>query len=462
MTLASLFRARTMSALPHGSVRRRLAGGMFWTTVGSVLGQGVVAAGSIVLARMLGKDGFGQYGILQSTIGMFAIFAGLSMGYVASKHVAESILTGTDKERTGRVIGLSLLVAGAAGFLLTASLAVGAQPFARRFLGSDDLAGALRIASPILLFGAVSGVQRGVLAGLEQFRAQNILMTAIAIVTVALTTLGAWLADLPGAMWGSVTGAALSLLGLTLVYNRALGRAGIPVHFQGTWRERRVLWTLAIPAVLNGLMVAPVIWVTNAILVNSPGGYGEMGLFNAANQWRTILMYVPTIVLTPLLPIMMQLHAARQYQQLRGVLLKTLGLSVGAVGCIALGFSLFAPQIMRLYGSGFASGTNVFYLIMLVSVLLSAGVVVGGLLSSTGAMWTGFLFNSVWAAVMIGTAIVVVPRHGALGLALAYAVAYSIHTIIQFLYFWVYVRKRDAPASITPYPNDPAEERPWG
>jgi O-antigen/teichoic acid export membrane protein len=449
-----------MSALPHGSVRRRLAGGVFWTTIGSLLGQGVVAVGSIALARILGKEGFGQYGILQSTIGMFSVFAGLSMGYVASKHVAESIVT--DKEKTGRVIGLSLLVAGVAGLLVTATLAIGAQPFARRFLGSDDLAGALRIASPILLFGAVSGVQRGVLAGLEQFRAQNILVTAIAIVTVCLTTLGAWVADLSGAMWGAMFGAALSLLGLTLVYNRALRRAGIPVYFRATWEERRVLWTLAIPALLNGLMVAPVVWVTNAILVNSSGGYGEMGLFNAANQWRTILMYVPAIVLTPLLPIMTQLHATQQYQQLRRVLIRTLGLSVAVVGCMALGFSLFARQIMQLYGSGFESGTDVFYLIMLVSVLLSAGVVVGGLLSSTGAMWTGFLFNSVWAATMIGTAIVAVPREGALGLALAYALAYLIHTGIQFFYFWIYVRKSQAPTSRPRYLKDPAEERLWG
>jgi O-antigen/teichoic acid export membrane protein len=187
-----------------------------------------------------------------------------------------------------------------------------------------------------------------------------------------------------------------------------------------------------------------------------------MGLFNAANQWRTILMYVPSIVLTPLLPIMTQLHATGEYQQMRRVLVRTLGLSVGAVGCMALGFSLFAPQIMRLYGSGFAAGTNVFYLIMLVSVLLSAGVVVGGLLSSTGAMWTGFLFNSVWAACMIGTALLAVPRAGAFGLALAYAVSYLIHTAIQFLYFWLYVRKAALPASASRYWNDVSEERLWG
>jgi O-antigen/teichoic acid export membrane protein len=209
-------------------------------------------------------------------------------------------------------------------------------------------------------------------------------------------------------------------------------------------------------------MVAPVVWVTNAILVNSPGGYGEMGLFNAANQWRTILMYVPTIVLTPLLPIMTQLHASHQYQQLRHVLIRTLGLSVGVVGCLALGFSLFARQIMALYGNGFASGTNVFYLIMIVSLLLSAGVVVGGLLSSTGAMWTGFLFNSVWAVTMIGIARVAIPRQGALGLALAYAFSYLIHTAIQFMYFWFYVRSSEAPSAKSVYVKDPAEEQLWG
>jgi O-antigen/teichoic acid export membrane protein len=460
MTFVSFLRERTLSALPHGSVRRRLAGGVFWTTIGSLVGQGIVAIGSVLLARILGKEGFGRYGILQSTIGMFSVFAGLSMGYVASKHVAEAVVT--DKAKTGRVVGLSLVVAGIAGILVTAGLMVGAEPFARRFLGGEGLAGALRIAAPILLFGAVTGVERGVLAGLEEFRAQNLLVTGMAVVTVALTTLGAWVTGLEGAMWGSMAGTALTLLAMSVIYHRALGRAGIPVLFSSTWQERRVLWTLAIPALLSGVMVAPVVWITNAILVNSAGGYGEMGLFNAANQWRTILMYIPTIVLTPLLPIMTQLHATGQYHQLRRVLIHTVGVSVGVVGCLALGFSLFARQIMQLYGSGFVSGTNVFYLIMIVSVLLSAGMVVGGLLSSTGAMWTGFLFNSVWATAMIGTALMVVPRKGAFGLALAYAISYSIHTVIQFAYFWTYIRKSGAPAITPSYLTEPADERLWG
>jgi O-antigen/teichoic acid export membrane protein len=389
---------------------------------------------------------------------MFSVFAGLSMGYVASKHVAESVVA--DKEKTGRVIGLSLLVAGVAGLLIAALLVLAARPFAERFLGGAALAGALRIAAPILLFGALSGVQRGVLSGLEQFRTQNILTTITSILTVGLTILGAVTGNVSGAVWGLMIGGGISLLGFTVLYRRALAQAGIPVHLRGTWQERGVLWTLAIPALLNGLMVAPVIWITNAVLVNSAGGYGEMGLFNAANQWRTLLLYVPNIVLTPLLPIMTQLHATGAYLQLRRVLIRTLGMSVGAVTGVALVLSLFAPQIMHLYGSGFESGVHVFYLLMLVSVLLSAGVVVGGLLSSTGAMWTGFLFNSIWAIAMIGTALLAVPHQGAAGLALAYAVSYLIHTTIQFWYFWVYVRKGEAPGAR--FSSDSGEERLWG
>jgi hypothetical protein len=63
---------------------------------------------------------------------------------------------------------------------------------------------------------------------------------------------------------------------------------------------------------------------------------------------------------------------------------------------------------------------------------------------------------------MIGTAVVVVPREGALGLALAYAVSYLIHTVIQFFYFWIYMRNSDAGTESSRYLKDPREEQLWG
>jgi len=55
----------------------------------------------------------GQLGMVQSTAGMFGIFAGFGMGLTANKHVAE--LKIKDPARAGRIIGLSSLVSWTTG-----------------------------------------------------------------------------------------------------------------------------------------------------------------------------------------------------------------------------------------------------------------------------------------------------------------------------------------------------------
>jgi len=44
--------------------------------------------GWIVVARILGKEEFGQLAIVQSTVGMLGVIAGLGLGLTATKHVA--------------------------------------------------------------------------------------------------------------------------------------------------------------------------------------------------------------------------------------------------------------------------------------------------------------------------------------------------------------------------------------
>ncbi len=46
------------------------------------------------------------------------------------------------------------------------------------------------------------------------------------------------------------------------------------------------IWKLSFPTMLSGVMVGPIIWIANIIIINTPDGYGQLGLFNAADQWR--------------------------------------------------------------------------------------------------------------------------------------------------------------------------------
>src|SRR5208283_1869288 len=50
------------------SIASRLARGTFWSLVGTVLARGLSVLASIVVARQLGKEGFGELGIIQSTV----------------------------------------------------------------------------------------------------------------------------------------------------------------------------------------------------------------------------------------------------------------------------------------------------------------------------------------------------------------------------------------------------------
>ena len=63
--------------------------GAFWSLLGTVVSRGLSLASSVFVARWLGKESFGEFGVLQTTVGMFAVFAGFGMGLTATKHVAE-------------------------------------------------------------------------------------------------------------------------------------------------------------------------------------------------------------------------------------------------------------------------------------------------------------------------------------------------------------------------------------
>src|SRR5690242_3808036 len=71
------------------SLRGRFARGIVWSLLGAVMAQGSSLVASVITARLLGPGTFGQYGMIQSTVVMLGIFAGLGLGLTSTKYVAE-------------------------------------------------------------------------------------------------------------------------------------------------------------------------------------------------------------------------------------------------------------------------------------------------------------------------------------------------------------------------------------
>jgi O-antigen/teichoic acid export membrane protein len=129
-----------------------------------------------------------------------------------------------------------------------------------------------------------------------------------------------------------------------------------------------------------------------------------------------------------------ELHGANEREKYQKTLRYNLFLNGGAALAVLAVIATMSRFIMRSYGSSFEVGSPVLILLCLSAVLIAVGNVIGNAIASAGNMWFAFFFNAIWGAAYISLAVVLVPRQGAFGLALANLAAYFILSLVQSFY----------------------------
>jgi O-antigen/teichoic acid export membrane protein len=369
--------------------------------------------------------------MIQSTVGMLGTFAGLGLGVTATKYVAE--FRGRDPERAGRIIALGCAVAIVSGGLLAVGLAMFAPLLAAKTLNAPASAYELRIASVLLFFNAFNGAQTGALSGFEAFRTIARINLARGFATFPITVGLVLLWRLPGAIWALAVAAAVTCFLSQLSLRQHCAAQGIRPRFSCAWKERRVLWTFSTPAFLSGVMVGPVTWAANTMLVNQPGGYAEMGVFSAANQWRTALLFLPGLVGQVAVPMLASLQNAGGRRPARRVLIGAMLTNALCTVPVLLVLLPCSRWVMSFYGPAFSTRGPVLEVLLLSGALLAVQTPAGNLITAFGRIWAGFLMNVGWAACFFVTANVLLAMGwGAQALACAYLAAYLAHAVWTF------------------------------
>lgn len=416
---------------PIGS---RIAQGAFWSIGGAVISRGLMLLASIIVARMLGREVYGEYGMIRTTVNMFLVFAGFGLGMTATKHVAECRIT--DPERAGRIMAISELFAIGTGALVAVGLYIFAPWVATHTINAPHLAGELRIGAFILFLNAVNGAQTGALAGFEAFRSIAKVNLWTGLASFPLLIGGAYWGGLRGAVWALSANMVINWLLNHIALRREAARFNVPVSTAGCIAEWPILWRFSMPAVLGGVLVSPVLWASNAILVNQIDGYGQMGLFDAANQWRFAILFVPGAVGQIVLPILANLNGLDDQIRYRKALKYNVLISGTVSLVVAFPICLFATSIMRSYGPDFEEGAVALILLSISTIFVSLNNVVGQAIASKGRMWVGFCLNMMWATTFLFLSYYLIHNgYGVTGLALANLIAYLAHSAWQSVYF---------------------------
>jgi O-antigen/teichoic acid export membrane protein len=419
---------------PPLGLRARLRSGVAWNLLAAGSTQGATLVVNLVVSNLLGRQGFGQYGIVYSTLLTLGTVAQLAIGFTATRYVAET--RSADPQRAGRVLGLCTLVAAGTALLAGLGLLVAAPWLASGVLGAPQLTLPLRLAGGVAAAVVLNGFQSGALAGLEAFRAMGRSGLVSGLVGVGACALGARWVGLPGAVAGLLASGTVQALLLRRALRLETARAGIVVRYRGLGPEARILSRFALPAAMSQLSFLPAQWLASTLLVRH-AGYAQMALFSAATTLRVLVVFVPHIVNNVGMSLLSHEWGRGDPARYRRLFLTNVGLTggvtlLGAVGVVSLG-----PLLLRAFGRGFDDGLAVLRVLVVAAICEGLAISVYQVVISREKMWFSFL--GLWLPrdlLLVCLARAWVGPLQAVGLATAHACAWALLLVMILAFAW--------------------------
>jgi O-antigen/teichoic acid export membrane protein len=427
--------------LLRGKLGMRLIKGLSWSFFGGLLSSSLALLCSILVARWLGPEKFGAFGIVQSTLNTISVFIIPAVSMTATKYIAE--LRDRDPERAGRILGMTLCATYCAAFLVSLAVYMGADFLAATVCRAPDLASLFHISSLALFFLITNGAQLGCLAGIEFFHSIAIVNLVRGLITLPLMYLLVRMYGLDGAIWALAIAAMVVFGTSEILMHKSISKKRLQILFRNINADFRLLLGFSLPAILTSTIVLVAMWLGNIMIVRADNGYAEFGIFNAANQWRTAILFLPSIITRPFLPILANLSGDNKEQSFRiTAFFSVIATTAAAIGASALLY-VFGQQIASLYGSEYSSARTAINWIILATLFAAPTMAIIQVINACGKMWGSAIIHLIWAAVFL-VALQLAPAPNAEILSIIYAVAYLIQLVLFIFYGYRIIKNYSA------------------
>lgn len=369
-------------------ILKRIVQGGIWSVVGEIGTRVFPFITAIVIARLLGVADFGGFAMIQATAGAFSVIGGFGLGNTATKYVAEYRYT--DPEKASKVIALTLFVAGLTGIIAALSLCLSADMVATKVLAKASLSLPLSWASPMLFFTALVGAMSGILLGLEKTKVLAKLSTVASCINSLLIVIGIYYFDLIGGAIAIMFGSLIHMVLAFYVVKIEVFESGLRIYSGDFIKERNLIWGFSLPSTLATMMHIPIIWFAQAIIANQPSGYDELGLYNAAVKWQTVVIFLPMAFSAIYLPVLSSVSSGGNYNKFLKTTNKLALLNLTAVLPVVLIVYFFTDTAMSIFGEGFVSGKNILSFMLVLSVINLIYRIYWQALISIGKVWVIF------------------------------------------------------------------------
>jgi O-antigen/teichoic acid export membrane protein len=407
------------------SMLARFRRGLLYSLVAAMCNSGSILFVNIFIANLLGRERFGEFAIVQNTLLTLSSVASFANGFTMTKHVAE--FRSVDKARTGRIMGLSLSLSLAMGSLCTILLFICSPWVATSVLNNASLSKGLMLAATVVFFNVINYYQTGVLAGLECYLA---IAKAGIIAGIAYFILCASLAYIwgrNGALAGLPLSAGLQCLTLRFFLRRECTQVGIIPDYRGLREERNIFLKFSLPAALSGFSTMPALWLANTLLVRQPSGYTQMALYSAANNLRSLGLFLPGILNNVGISLLNNAKGLGNFKRYWRVFWGNLAVTSTIALVAAVAIALLGETLLSLFGRAFKEGYPILMVLMVAMLAEALMLAVYQVIQTQGRIWLSFFIIVLprdWTIVVLGY--MLIPVYGAVGLSFSYAVGCMI------------------------------------
>lgn len=330
----------------------------FWAVFGNGIGNFLLLVAGIIIARFLGKDIYGEYGMVKTTMFHIAAFASFGLSYTSTKFIAEykakddtyikSITISTINTTLISSLSFSILM-----FLLADSLAA--------FIHAPQLESAFKFLSVITIFRALSTVGSGLLAGFKEFKSLGLNNIISGVIMLVLAVPFTYYYGLNGSLMTlCISQFVLAMLNIYKVLNIAFHQ-----NNQRSTKFYKRLFSFSIPIELQELSYVISNWGANLIITRY-ASLGELGIYTACSQWYAIVLFLPSLLQNVVLSYLS--GSTNNQKDNKNILHRMLRVNFI---CAIIPFSIVAfasPLIVSFYGKTFVGMESILIILIVATI----------------------------------------------------------------------------------------------
>lgn len=259
----------------------------FWSVFGNGVGNFLLLMAGVVIARFLGKDLYGEYGMVKTTMFYIAGFASFGLSYSSTKFIAENLIE--KPEKVNEIVISCLKISFGFSLLLCLILVLLSDEVAS-FVNEPNLSLPFRYLGIIIITRSIANTLNGLLGGFKRYK--EIGINSI-ISGGGLLLFGAIFTYFWGVI-GSFAALLFSQLILCILNSIALYKESkkYPKAKEDCTLE---LISFSLPIAIQELFFVICNWGVMLVLTKY-ASLGDVGIYSAASQWYAVVLFIPNLL----------------------------------------------------------------------------------------------------------------------------------------------------------------------